>query len=240
MNNGKSVPGLRRGDGSLRGDDGTPSRRRWMQAIAAMGAAGASGYISNLLAAGDLPPGLHRVDGKVSVNGKEAKSGAQVNMGDKVATGPGSTAVVVLKGDAMLMRADTVIEIRGSSGLMSDLIINTGRVLTVFSKKNVAVKAATATIGIRGTGAYIEVLPAEVYFCLCYGEAVVAGPRMADKTVVTKHHEQPLLLKESGGTMRAEPGGFRNHTDEELVMLEKLCGREPPFMQGGTYPLNKY
>jgi len=215
-------------------------RRKWVQAIAAMGAAGASGYLSDLLAAGDLPPGLHRVDGKVSVNGKEAKSGAQVNMGDKVATGPGSTAVVVLKGDAMLMRADTVIEVRGSSGLMSDLIISTGRVLTVFSKKNVSVKAASATIGIRGTGAYVEVLPQETYFCLCYGEAVITGPQMAERTVVTKHHEQPLLLKESGGTLRAEPGGFRNHTDEELVMLEKLVGREPPFMKDGQYPLNKY
>jgi hypothetical protein len=218
----------------------TASRRRWMQAIAAMGAAGASGYLSELLAAGDLPPGLHRVDGKVTVNGKEAKSGSQVNMGDKVATGPGSTAVVVLKGDAMLMRADTVVEVRGSSGLMSDMIISAGRVLTVFSKKNVAVRAGGATIGIRGTGAYVEVLPAEVYFCLCYGEAVLAGPKMAERTVVTKHHEQPLLLKESGGEMRVEPGGFRNHTDEELVMLEKLVGREPPFVKDGQYPQNKY
>jgi hypothetical protein len=215
-------------------------RRKWMQAIAAMGAAGASGYLSELLAAGDLPPGLHRVEGKVSVNGKEAKSGSQVNMGDKLVTGPGSTAVVVLKGDAMLMRADTVIEIRGSSGLMSDMIISAGRVLTVFSKKNVSVKASTATIGIRGTGAYIEVMPGEVYFCLCYGEALVAGPNMSEKSVVTRHHEQPLLLKESGGTMRAEPGGFRNHTDEELVMLEKLVGREPPFVKDGAYPQNKY
>jgi hypothetical protein len=215
-------------------------RRKWMQAMAAMGAAGASGYLSELLAAGDLPPGLHRVEGKVSVNGKEAKSGSPVSMGDKVVTGPGSTAVVVLKGDAMLLRGDTVIEIRGSSGLMSDMIISAGRVLTVFSKKNVSVKASTATIGIRGTGAYIEVMPGEVYFCLCYGEAVLAGPNMSEKSVVTKHHEQPLLLKESGGTMRAEPGGFRNHTDEELVMLEKLVGREPPFIKDGAYPQNKY
>jgi hypothetical protein len=221
-------------------DNNELGRRKWLQAIAAMGAAGASGYISELLAAGDLPPGLHRVDGKVTVNGKEAKSGSLVNMGDKVATGPGSTAVVVLKGDAILVRADTVIDVRGSSGLMSDLIITTGRVLTVFSKKNVSVKAGTATIGIRGTGAYLEVLPGEVYFCLCYGEAVVGGPNMAEKTVVTKHHEQPLLLKESGGTLRSEPGGFRNHTDEELVMLEKLVGREPPFVKDGAYPLNKY
>jgi len=215
------------------------SRRRWLQAISAMGAAGVSGYLSEVLAAGDLPPGLHRVDGTATVNGKPVQSGAKVNLGDRVATGKGSSAVVVMKGDAFLMRSDTVIEVRGSGGLLTDMLISTGRVLSVFSKKNVSVKAAHATIGIRGTGAYIEVEANEVYFCLCYGEAVISGPNMPDKTVVTKHHEQPLLLT-GQSTMRAEPGPFRNHTDEELVMLEKLVGREPPFMKDGQYPLNKY
>jgi hypothetical protein len=84
-------------------------RRRWLQAISAMGAAGASGYLSEVLAAGDLPPGLHRVDGTAAVNGKPVQSGAKVNLGDRVATGKGSSAVVVMKGDAFLMRADTVI-----------------------------------------------------------------------------------------------------------------------------------
>jgi hypothetical protein len=215
-------------------------RRKWMQAIAAMGAAGASGYLSKVLAAGDLPPGLHRVDGTATVNGKDAKSGAAVNLGDRVITGPGSTAVVVMKGDAFLLRSNTTIEIKGSSGTLSDLLIAGGRVLSVWSKKNVAVKAAHATIGIRGTGAYFEVDPKEVYFCLCYGEAVVSGPNMPDKTVITKHHEQPLLLREGGGTLRADPGPVRNHTDEELVMLEKLVGREPPFLKDGQYPANRY
>jgi hypothetical protein len=40
--------------------------------------------------------------------------------------------------------------------------------------------------------------------------------------------------------MRIEAGPFRNHTDAELVMLEALVGREPPFMKGGSYPANKY
>lgn len=215
-------------------------RRRWLQAMGAMGAAGVSGYLSEVLAAGDLPPGLHRVDGTATVNGRPAPSGTAVSLGDRVATGKGSQAVVVMKGDAFLLRADTVIEVRGSGGVLSDMLISTGRVLSVFSKKNVSVKAATATIGIRGTGAYIEVEPNEVYFCLCYGEAVIAGPNMPDKTVITKHHEQPLLLRTGEPAMRAEPGPFRNHTDAELVMLEKLVGRAPPFMKDGQYPLKQY
>jgi hypothetical protein len=175
------------------------------------------------------------------VNGKPAKVGMPVAMGDRIATGPGSQAVVAVKGDAFLMRAQTVIEIQGSrDGSLTDLLVSGGRLLSVFSKKNVSIKAATATIGIRGTGAYLEVEPDEVYFCLCYGEAVIDGPQMPPKTVVTTHHESPLLLKAGGGAMRAEPGPFRNHSDAELVMLEALVGREPPFVKGGQYPAKQY
>jgi hypothetical protein len=110
----------------------------------------------------------------------------------------------------------------------------------VFSKKPVSIRASLATIGIRGTGAYLEVEPDGVYFCLCYGEAVVSGPNMADKLVKTTHHESPLLLNTHAPAMTAEPGPFRNHTDAELIMLEALVGREPPFMKDGKYPAGKY
>jgi hypothetical protein len=215
-------------------------RRELLKYIALFGAAGASGAIREVLAAGDLPPGLHRVEGSAMVNGKAAKSGAAVNLGDRISTGPGSSAVVVQKGDAFLMRADTTIEIKGRDGVLTEMIIATGKVLSVFAKKPVAVKAATASIGIRGTGAYIEVEPGQVYFCLCYGEAVIEGPAMAPKTVTTTHHEQPLILTTTTPAMAAQPGPFRNHSDDELIMLEALVGRQPPFMKDGQYPAKKY
>lgn len=224
----------------MNAESGRGTRRRLLKLIAAAGAAGASGLMREVLAAGDLPPGLHRLQGTATVNGRAAKAGDKVALGDRVATGPGSQAVIVLKGDAMLMRADTVIEIKGREGLLTEMVIATGKVLTVFAKKPVGIKAATASIGIRGTGAYIEVDRGEVYFCLCYGEAVVEGPKMQTKTVVTTHHEQPLLMSERNGIMDAVPGPFRNHSDDELVMLEALMGRVPPFMKAGQYPANKY
>ena len=235
MTNVKSAPRLGGGIAPDRLRD--PSRRRWLQAIAAVGA---SNYLADVLAAGDLPPGLHRVEGNATVNGQPAKSGSPVKLGDKIATGAGSTAVVVLKGDAFLMRADTVVEVRGSGSALSEMIIAGGKVLSVFSKRSLAVKAASATIGIRGTGAYFEVDAKEVYFCLCYGEAVVQGPNMPDKVVKTTHHEQPLLLTAPMGTLKADAGPFRNHTDAELILLEQLCGREPPFVKDGQYPMKKY
>ena len=215
-------------------------RRGALRALGAMSVGGVSGLIQEVLAAGDLPPGLHRLDGRATINGREAKAGAPVNLGDRIATGPKSQAVVVLKGDALLLRADTIVEIKGREGLLTEMLIASGKVLSVFGKKPVAIKAATASIGIRGTGAYFEVEPESVYFCLCYGEAVIEGPAMAPKTVITTHHEQPLILTTTTPAMAAQPGPFRNHADDELVMLEALVGREPPFMKDGKYPATRY
>jgi hypothetical protein len=219
-------------------------RRRILMLAAggALGAGGLSGFMSRALASGDLPKTsqVHRLEGSATVNGQPAKVGTPVKAGDRVTTGPSSQAVVVLGQDAFLLREKTIVEMRGRESTLTELLISGGKVLSVFSKKPVTIKAATATIGIRGTGAYLEVDDADVYFCLCYGDAVLQGPGMADKEVKTTHHEQPLLVRAGLGTMTAEAAGFRNHTDDELILLESIVGREPPFMKGGTYPAKRY
>jgi len=205
-------------------------------------AGGASTVIARALAKGDIPPGVNQLDGTVHVNGAQAHVGTPVRPGDRVSTGHASSAVIVVGKDAFLLRSQTTIELgKGSDGLLHEMLLATGGVLSVFSKKPVTIKAATASIGIRGTGAYLEIDPGGVYFCLCYGDAVVDGPGMAASRVVhTTHHEEPLLLHDDGSAMRIEAGPFRNHTDAELIMLEALVGREPPFMNDGPYPAGKY
>lgn len=222
--------------------DATRRRALVLAASGALGAGGLSGYLSRALASGDLPKTsqVHRLEGTASVNGRAAQVGTPVQAGDRIATGRASQAVVVLGKDAFLLRDNTTVEMRGSGNVLSELLISGGRVLSVFAKKPVSIKAATATIGIRGTGAYVEVDDADIYFCLCYGEAVVQGPGMADKVVKTTHHEQPLLIRAGLGTTTADGAKFKNHTDDELIMLEALVGREPPFMKAGTYPAGKY
>jgi hypothetical protein len=197
--------------------------------------------IGEALARGDLPTGIHQLEGTATVNGRPAKAGTPVTLGDRVATGRGSQAVIVVGSDAFLARSQTTIEVKGSGGVLRELVVASGQVLSVFARKPVAITAANASIGIRGTGAYLEVDPGSVYFCLCYGEALVEGPGIAEPRLVkTTHHEQPLLLTDDGGRLRVEPGPFRNHTDAELVMLEALVGRVPPFTKDATYPSGKY
>jgi hypothetical protein len=215
------------------------SRRRGLLKVIAAG--GASAVIARALAKDDAPQGVARLDGSVAVNGRPASRGAAVALGDRVSTGPDSQAVIVIGADAFLLRSQTVIEVGGKQGVLQELLVASGRILSVFARKPVAIKAGAASIGIRGTGAYLEVEPASVYFCLCYGEALVEGPGMPGaKRVKTTHHEEPLILRDDGGIMRAEPGPFQNHSDAELVMLEALVGREPPFRKDGKYPAKQY
>ena len=224
-------------------DERGARRREMVRALAAsgaLGAAGLGGVIARALAKGDLPPGVHQLEGSATVNAKPAQVGTPLKAGDRIVTGSQSRAVIVIGSDAFLMRADTTLETKGAAGVLTDMLVAGGQILTVLSRKPVAVAAAHATIGIRGTGFYLEVEPARVYFCLCYGEALVEGPGMAGHAVKTTHHESPRVLSEAGDVMRAAPGPFRNHTDAELVMLEALCGREPPFMKDGKYPVGKY
>ena len=219
-------------------------RRNFILRLAAsggLGAAGLSGFMSRALAKGDLPaiPGVNRLEGKATVNGREAKVGTPVGPKDRVTTGPGSQAVIVIRDDAFLLRSNTTLEFAESQGVLSRILIEAGSVLSVFGKKPVQIRARQATIGIRGTGAYLEVLPSEIYFCLCYGEADLDGPGMATRNIVTRHPEQPLLIPEGAAAMRAEPGPFRNHSDAELTLLESLVGREPPFQGLAPYPASR-
>ena len=223
-------------------NDTNAARRRWLGVVAAFGAADFALTVSRALAKGDMPltPAIHHLEGTAKVNGRDAKVGTPVSMGDKVSTGAKSQAVIVLGGDAFLLRSDTTLEVKGTGSTLAELSVAAGKVLSVFAKKPVAIKAATASIGIRGTAGYLEVDDAEVYFCLCYGEADLTLPGAASVAVKTTHHESPMLMRTGGGAARIEPAGFRDHKDAELVMLESLVGREPPFVKDATYPANKY
>ena len=226
-------------------------RRQWLKFAAStglLGAAGISGLIQNALAKGDVPAaaGVNSLEGTATVNGKPARVGTPIKPGDRVTTGPKSHAVIVVGKDAYLLRENSSIVLEESKtqpGVLTQVLILTGRVLSVLEKrppeKRVQFRAPNATIGIRGTGFYLEVHEGRTYFCLCYGEASIDGAGMTEPKVIrTTHHESPLWLDDRGGTMKAEKGPVINHVDDELIMLEKLTGREPPFVALGL--TNRY
>ncbi len=238
----------------MRGSSNKTSRMRrtWLVRAGTLSMAGPLGFwgaIQDALANGDKPimRGIQSIQGTVTVNGVAATVGTLVKVGDRISTSvkKGSSAVVVVGNDAYLLREDTTIIFQaskvsmgvGAVEILESLFVASGKVLSVFAKRApdraVTVRALNATIGIRGTGCYIEVSARRTYFCLCYGEATVDGPGMNTQTIRTSHHEQPLWIDESGGSMKTEKATFGSHSDEELILLEKLTGREPPFVALG-------
>ncbi len=107
----------------------TPERRRLLQAAAAASLAGTiPNFLARALAAGSLPsiPGVNTLVGTAKVNGKDAKVGTPVAMGDKVSTGAGSYAVIVLSKDAFLVRADSTVEFNEANGVLGQIRLQRG------------------------------------------------------------------------------------------------------------------
>ncbi|TRZ69816.1 MAG: hypothetical protein D4S02_01470 [Rhodocyclaceae bacterium] len=198
-----------------------------------LGGAGISGLIGRVLAAGNSPAlqGIRRMSGKVEVNGSSAGQGQRILPGDTVTTGADGEVVYVIGENAFLQRARSSVSF-GDSATAGVLRIISGKLLSVFGKGPQKIVASTATIGIRGTGCYIESAPDLVYFCLCYGEAdlVPTAAPAEQELIKTTHHDRPLYIHNDMKmpTMMV-PAGVINHTDLELTLLESLVGRLPPF-----------
>jgi len=212
------------------------SRREWLTRTAAGGAALALGMaqLREALAQGGVKKGVARVQGEVRVGDKPAQPGMEVRPGDVVTVGPRSEAVFVVGSDAFMARAGSRIELQGdaSKTVVSGLRIVTGALLSVFEPgKGRRIQTSTATIGIRGTGIYVEVEKLRTYVCTCYGEAeLVPVDEPKDAEVVrTTHHDQPRYIYAKGMPRMIDVAPVVNHTDAELILLESLVGRTVPF-----------
>jgi hypothetical protein len=212
------------------------SRRDWLKRAAAGGAAlaVAMARLRQALAMGSVEAGIARARGDVRVNGQAARRGMEVKPGDVVVTGRDAELVMVVGRDAFLVRANSRVEFSGDAARLAvaALRVVTGAVLSVFEPgARKRIQTATASIGIRGTGVYVEVDEMRTYVCTCYGEAEltpVDDPK-AGETVRTTHHDQPRYIYPKGMPRMIEHAPVINHTDAELVLLESLVGRKVPF-----------
>jgi hypothetical protein len=185
-----------------------------------------------------LPAGrsIYRISGKVLVNGNPATIETRIGAGDTVETPKGGEIVFVVGENSMLMRDGSHIELRTeqkASMIMNGFRMLTGKLLSVSRNRPMLVVTATATIGIRGTGFYVEADPQQTYFCTCYGVADIAAndDNESTDTVVSRQHDKPLYIlagAKPGQSIRGAP--FINHTDQELMLIESLVGRAPPFV----------
>lgn len=189
---------------------------------------------------GDHPQGIRDMKGEVFVNDQPAIVGTLVRPGDTVRTGPPeSSAAFVIGGDAYLMRSDTRIRIDASNPAgkepLADLIrIISGKVLMVFRSGERRITTPTAIAGIRGTAVYLEATRTLTYLCTCYGSIELASLKAPESVqrLTARHHEHPRYISADGTSASLiTEAPMKNHSDAELIYLEKLVGRVPPFMR---------
>ncbi len=183
--------------------------------------------------------GIISQDGPLYINGTLAVVGDKVQAGDRVETGPGAKGVIVLGEDAFLLREKTKVVFPEETTSEKVFKIIAGGVLSVFGPKKLVIDTPVATIGIRGTGMYIRIDQDRTYACLCYGEADLQSKQdpNAKEFLKTSHHDAPRYIYGKGRENLINQAPVTDHSDTELIMLEQLVYRVPPF---GNTPSERY
>lgn len=225
-------------------------RREFLLTALSLGLFGGSqlpGLFQSAQARGDipdkLPPGrsIYQLEGEVSVDGKPASVDTTIGPGSVVRTGHNSRIIFVVGGDAFILRGNSEIVMKTSDGVIIDAMrLLSGRLLSVFARREKphTITTSTATIGIRGTGIYLESEADRSYVCTCYGHTRIVASADPDvsEDVVAEHHDRPLyVLPSTANGKLIVPAPVINHTNTELGLIEALVGRRPPFYSGGGY-----
>lgn len=233
-------------------DSDDPRRRQLLQALAGGLLAGAlpdkvwAGPFGNV--PNRLPPGrsIYSLSGTVRVNGSPATLDTRIGSTDVVETGSDGNIVFVVGQDSYLLRGGSKLVLTPDAGkqsfgqsLVGNMQLVVGRVLSVFAKRRHTIQTPTVVIGVRGTGVYLEADPDETYLCTCYGAVdirSVTDPGSRE-SIVSTHHDKPRYIVARGDAgKRIRKAPVKNHDDQELMLIEEIVGREPPFV----FPADDY
>ncbi|MDJ0834015.1 MAG: FecR domain-containing protein [Gammaproteobacteria bacterium] len=198
-----------------------------------------AGLLQPAFAMGDipakLPPGrsIYKLKGRVTVDGVTADINTRITANSLIKTGASGQLIFVVGQDAFILRENSELQMGGTDMLIASMRMLTGKLLSVFGKREAPhrIQTVTATIGIRGTGIYVESEPDQSYVCTCYGNTLIASndnPNISE-AVLARHHDQPLYVLAGKGDNIIRPAPFINHTDSELALIEELVGRTTPF-----------
>lgn len=223
------------------------SRRRLLLYMLASGAFAAT---PGTVYGAAIAPGrsVHRLRGDVRVNGLAATETTPIKPGDTIETGDRSFAIFVVEKDAFILRSNSTMEIperKVKPGLVPVAYsLKRGKALSVLASRRTNISTPSAVIGVRGTGVYVEAEPGESYVCVCYGvsDLSVASDPGIMETVAASHHDAPKYIIDGPGGKRIEPAPFKNHDDQELLLIESLVGRTTPYAvpQGAPRSRNSY
>ena len=187
----------------------------------------------------NLAPGksIYELIGKVSIDKKLATLESKITPSSVIETGDNSKIIFAVGKDAFILRDNSKLEMKGSDTIIQGLRLLTGKLLSVFGKRSnqqkLRMDTVTATIGIRGTGIYIESDSEKTYACTCYGQVELASKKdsQSKELIKTRHHDSPrYIYKDAPIGKKIQVAEVINHNDDELDLIEALVGRSTPFL----------
>lgn len=183
--------------------------------------------------------GIYKIKGDVNVNGTKAMEGQIIQNGDKIQTGNKSYLIFIAQRSVYKLRPNSNLDFKVKLEKDKDPLhvigLIRGGLLSVFPPGlRKSINTRTASIGIRGSGAYTQIENGDTYFCLCYGEAFIklAGENKVRKSIKTVHHESPVMITSN---KKINVHKMKGHSDKELIFLESLVGRDVPFSEDDGY-----
>ena len=191
-----------------------------------------------------LPPGrsIYQLRGDVRVDGEAANINTRIGPGSLVRTGRNSGVIFVVAEDAFILRSNSELQMKADDGtIVESMRLLSGKILSVFGRREKphTITTSTATIGVRGTGLYVESEADRSYVCTCYGSTRIAANADPNVTedIISEHHDRPVYVLPAAARDRLiVPAPFINHNDSELALIESLVGRTTPFaFSGGGY-----
>lgn len=177
---------------------------------------------------------VHELSGEVLLNGHLMARNSAVRAGQTISTGRDGRVWFTVAGDAYFLRPGSELRLR--PGGTRDTVIEALRLVSgalgaTFGRgPRRSLVTQTVTIGVRGTGIYVETTPQETYACTCFGSTELlsaASTAPMDAVLVSAdHHRARRILRD-----RILQAPFERHTSEEISRLERLAGRPNPFQR---------
>ena len=174
---------------------------------------------------------IHELSGDVFINKTTAGLSSTIQSGDRITVGYGGRLVFSMAEDSYLLQEGSSLELVSHDGLViSGLSLLTGGLLSVFGKRSAptTIYTRTATIGIRGTGVYLNSQPEKLYFCNCYGKTDLNFGGHHEH-IASTHHNAFDVTGRTDRAMSMTATQVVGHTDDELRLLEQYSGRKPLF-----------
>ena len=175
---------------------------------------------------------IRELQGDVFINKRLANQSSSIQAGDRLSVAYGGKLIFSMGEDSYLLQEGTSLEIASKdNSVVSGLRLLTGGLLSVFGKRDTTTRiyTHTATIGIRGTGVYLNSQPDNLYFCTCYGKTDLHLGHNHDEHMESTHHNAFNITGKSEKSMTMTATEVIGHTDDDLRLLEGYSNRKPPF-----------